>query len=52
MCEASKERISLVGLASECHQAEDGFILGLLATEMTAVTGHDPRRHDLDLAAR
>ena len=31
---------------------KDGIILGLLAAEITAVTGKDPGRHYLDLAAR
>ena len=31
---------------------KDGIILGLLAAEITAVTGRDPGRHYLDLAAR
>ncbi|MBK1681384.1 phosphoglucomutase (alpha-D-glucose-1,6-bisphosphate-dependent) [Rhodocyclus tenuis] len=31
---------------------KDGIILGLLAAEITAVTGRDPGQHYLDLAAR
>jgi phosphoglucomutase len=31
---------------------KDGILLGLLAAEITAVTGKDPGRHYLDLAAR
>lgn len=31
---------------------KDGIVLGLLAAEITAVTGRDPGRHYLDLAAR
>ena len=31
---------------------KDGIILGLLAAEITAVTGRDPGRHYLDLGAR
>jgi phosphoglucomutase len=31
---------------------KDGIILGLLAAEITAVTGRDPGRHYLELAAR